>query len=271
MPCLLCVFASWPPARYLGGLADPHLPNLALRSAAVVDLCFESPKEVPISMQVKLVVIAGASKSGEITVKPPMSLGRSRDADLTLRHALISRKHCEIAESNGQVIVRDLGSLNGTFLGGERISEAPLKDGDELMVGSVTFRVHLAAGATDDAAPAAIPQGVDPETGLQFLEPVDMVETVPVEQFQPVEQPAVDPVVSEGSAVGVLETAQDEAAEPQGADPQAAAVSPDGEPVFVPEGLPVEPQSEVSFDLNEDESGSTGSDDSALGSFLKKL
>jgi pSer/pThr/pTyr-binding forkhead associated (FHA) protein len=229
-------------------------------------------------MQLKLVVIAGASKSGEITVNPPMTFGRSRDADLTLRHALISRKHCEIAESNGQIVVRDLGSLNGTFIGGQRINEAPLKDGDELMVGSVTFRVHL-SGAADAAAAAqgSIPQGVDPETGLQFLEPVDAIETVPVEQMQPVVQAAVQPVVeaepsseSSPSIVGVLQGMEDATILPAVAEP-ASAVGLDETPMFVPDGEPAASQSEVSFDLNEDTPSEPESDDSALGSFLKKL
>ncbi|MCG8585742.1 MAG: FHA domain-containing protein [Pirellulales bacterium] len=221
-------------------------------------------------MQVKLVVIAGASKSGEITVKPPMTLGRSRDADLTLRHALISRKHCEIAESNGQIIVRDLGSLNGTFIGGQRINEAPLNNGDELMVGSVTFRVQLGEGAAvgGPTEQGPIPQGVDPATGLQFLEPVDAVETVPVEQSA-----VADAVSPDASAVGTLETADEETIQPQQPTAQQpAAVSPDGDPVFVPEpAAPAPADDEVAFEVPGDVTSEPETDDSALGSFLKKL
>lgn len=218
-------------------------------------------------MQVKLVVVAGTSKSGEITVKPPMTFGRSRDADLTLRHALISRKHCEISESNGQLIVRDLGSLNGTFVGGQRINEAPLRNGDELIVGSVTFRVQISGAETADAAvQGPIPQGVDPETGLQFLEPVDAVETVPVEQFQAIQQQAAESVQSEPDQP---EAAQAAAAIAGVIDPDNASTEQPG--IQTSEPAAAASQSEVAFDLSENASPAPDTDDSALGSFLKKL
>jgi pSer/pThr/pTyr-binding forkhead associated (FHA) protein len=204
-------------------------------------------------MQVKLIVIAGASKSGEITVKPPMTLGRSRDADLTLRHALISRKHCEITEANGKILVRDLGSLNGTFIGGQRINEAPLNNGDELTVGSVTFRVQMVAAA----APASvnIPQGIDPETGLQFLEPADAVETVPFEEIgTPTEQQAA----SQSSPSKLRSAGQKGAPPTQPAPAQPAAAKP-------------ATLDDLNFDLIEDTTSGPDTDDSALGSFLRKL
>jgi predicted component of type VI protein secretion system len=52
----------------------------------------------------------------------------------------VSRQHCEIFEKDGYLVVRDLGSLNGTFIGEKRISEAVLRDGELLTVGTVTFR-----------------------------------------------------------------------------------------------------------------------------------
>jgi predicted component of type VI protein secretion system len=213
-------------------------------------------------MQLKLVVIAGASKASEIAVTPPMTFGRSRDADLTLRHALISRKHCEIAEVNGQFVVRDLGSLNGTFIGGQRINEAPLNDGDELIVGSVTFRVHVSGAeggaATEPTARGPIPQGVDPETGLQFLEPVDMLETVPVEQFAATQEPVAESVVADAAAVRIPT-----------AEPVPVAEPDEESPILVPDEDPAATQSDVAFDLTEEEA--PGNDDSALGSFLRRL
>lgn len=92
-------------------------------------------------MDIKLIVVKGASKPGEVEVNLPTVIGRSNDVDLPLRHALISRQHCELSELDGVVIVRDLGSLNGTFVDDERITEAELRPGNLLTVGSVTFRV----------------------------------------------------------------------------------------------------------------------------------
>ena len=97
-------------------------------------------------MKAKLVVVGGDAKAAEVTLKLPTVIGRGRDATLTLPHPLVSRQHCEIFESGGQLFVRDLGSLNGTYVANERVSEAPLPPGELLTVGTVTFRAVYDAG-----------------------------------------------------------------------------------------------------------------------------
>lgn len=91
-------------------------------------------------MHAKLVVVGGDAKAAEINLKLPAIIGRGRNASLTLAHPLVSRQHCEIVEHEGRLLVRDLGSLNGTFVGNERITESILGPGELLTVGTVTFR-----------------------------------------------------------------------------------------------------------------------------------
>ena len=91
-------------------------------------------------MKAKLIVIGGTTKSTQVELRLPTIIGRGRDAAITIPHSLISRQHCEIVEANGKLLVRDLGSLNGTYIGKERITEAVLEPGGLLTVGSVTFR-----------------------------------------------------------------------------------------------------------------------------------
>ena len=197
-------------------------------------------------MQAKLVVTSGASKSGHVTVTPPMTIGRSRDADLTLRHALISRKHCEIVDSDGVLVIRDLGSLNGTYVNSERVNEAVLNAGDELTIGSVTFRIDSIS-----AGQQPVPQGVDPGTGLEFLEPVDDVPTVRVDA----ETPAEEIPAGQSSVVGTLE--REEGEDEAGLSKAESKIAPAG-------------ASDVQFEVRED-APAPNTDDSALGSFLKKL
>lgn len=92
-------------------------------------------------MQAKLVVIEPQAHHKEYVVTLPTTIGRSRDASLQLSHALISRQHCELFADRDQIMVRDLGSLNGTFVGGQRVETAPLSSGQLLTVGSVTLRI----------------------------------------------------------------------------------------------------------------------------------
>ena len=77
----------------------------------------------------------------EVTLQLPAVLGRSREADVTVAHPLISRRHCEISESNGLLMLRDMASLNGTMIGGRRVESAPLLPDAEFMIGPLTFRV----------------------------------------------------------------------------------------------------------------------------------
>ena len=111
-------------------------------------------------MDAKLVVVGGDAKATEVKLKLPTIIGRGRDATLTLPHPLVSRKHCEIFESNGYLVVRDMGSLNGTFVNDERITEAILPPGGLLRLGTVTFRA-----AYDP------PMGEHPETGAAQVQP----------------------------------------------------------------------------------------------------
>ena len=112
-------------------------------------------------LNVKLKVIGGDFGSDEIDLALPATLGRGRDVCVNLSHPLVSRRHCELVESDGRVLVRDLDSLNGTFVGSEQVREAALNPGDLLTVGTVTFRAVYEAEHQEiaEAIPVADTQG----------------------------------------------------------------------------------------------------------------
>ena len=92
-------------------------------------------------MNAKLLVVIGKTTKRKVALQLPAVLGRSREADITVAHPLISRRHCEISENNGLLMLRDLASLNGTMIGGRRIELAPLLPDAEFTIGPLTFRV----------------------------------------------------------------------------------------------------------------------------------
>ena len=92
-------------------------------------------------MKPKLIVVGGDAKPSEIDLTLPSVIGRGRSVAVTLPHPLVSREHCEIYLAEGRLHVRDLGSLNGTYVGNERIEDVVLPAGGLLTVGTVTFRV----------------------------------------------------------------------------------------------------------------------------------
>ncbi len=84
-----------------------------------------------------LVVIGGHEVGRVLQLdNRPMVMGRSPDCDVVFQDEGISRCHIEVfsIESN-QIMVRDLGSTNGTYVKGERITAAALDEGDKLLVG----------------------------------------------------------------------------------------------------------------------------------------
>jgi hypothetical protein len=71
--------------------------------------------------------------------KPTAVLGRSADSDLRLADPGVSRRHVELRRDGHRVILRDLGSTNGTLVNGSRAVETELHDGDRIRVGSTTL------------------------------------------------------------------------------------------------------------------------------------
>jgi pSer/pThr/pTyr-binding forkhead associated (FHA) protein len=90
-------------------------------------------------MDVKLIVASGKNQGKEIPLSGRQFLiGRGEGCQLRPASERISRKHCAIIVAEGRVIVRDLGSTNGTAVNKERITgDRELKNGDKLNVGGV--------------------------------------------------------------------------------------------------------------------------------------
>ena len=63
-------------------------------------------------------------------------LGRSRECDVVLADANVSRRHCEVVRDGDSWFAVDLGSTNGTELNGKTVKRAQLADGDRLSIGS---------------------------------------------------------------------------------------------------------------------------------------
>jgi diguanylate cyclase (GGDEF)-like protein len=87
-----------------------------------------------------LIVLAGKSVGEMYKIsKSETIIGRGSQADIHVVDDGISRRHAMIVMEEGQVLVKDLGSTNGTFCNGERVSEQALSDGDKIQVGSTTI------------------------------------------------------------------------------------------------------------------------------------
>lgn len=84
-------------------------------------------------------------------LNPVVVVGRDATADLTLDDPQVSKRHCEFRLTGGRLILRDLGSTNGTFVNGMQVSNAELKAGDVVGIGDHVLHVDRrskTAGAT---------------------------------------------------------------------------------------------------------------------------
>jgi pSer/pThr/pTyr-binding forkhead associated (FHA) protein len=70
--------------------------------------------------------------------------GRHPDSDIFLDDVTVSRRHAEFHRGPGGFTVRDVGSLNGTYVNRERVESATLSNGDEVQIGK--FRLVFVAG-----------------------------------------------------------------------------------------------------------------------------
>jgi pSer/pThr/pTyr-binding forkhead associated (FHA) protein len=68
--------------------------------------------------------------------------GRRPDSDIFLDDVTVSRKHAEFVRRGEDFVVRDVGSLNGTYVQRDRIDEAVLRDGDEVQIGKFRMVFH---------------------------------------------------------------------------------------------------------------------------------
>lgn len=83
-----------------------------------------------------LVLRSGEGEGGHFVLSSSVTnIGRHADSDIALDDITVSRRHCEISIDAGRFVVRDVGSLNGTYVNQKRVDEAELTQGDELQIG----------------------------------------------------------------------------------------------------------------------------------------
>jgi predicted component of type VI protein secretion system len=75
--------------------------------------------------------------------KDRVVIGRTSHCDLRIPLSSVSRQHCELRIENGAVLLKDLGSSNGTYHNSIRVQEANLQPGDKIVIGPVVFTVVI--------------------------------------------------------------------------------------------------------------------------------
>ena len=153
-------------------------------------------------------ILQTAEGQQAIELRSINSLGRHPNNSIQLLDKIVSKEHCIVEQRDGHFILRDLGSLNGTYINGERVrGEQMLKHGDEIALGSTRARfddgsgmpiapVAVSPGFVQQPAPAAPPPPIaqpwqqQPMQHLQQQQPPQP----PYRQPQPQAYPPPPPV-----------------------------------------------------------------------------
>jgi serine/threonine-protein kinase len=101
---------------------------------------------LPRNLRVALAILSGAAQGRAVTLeKPRLVIGRAGvgKADLEIDDSEVSGAHAAIECRHEQVVLRDLSSTNGTWIGDERIAHAEIEDGTEFRVGKTRFMLTL--------------------------------------------------------------------------------------------------------------------------------
>ena len=77
-------------------------------------------------------------------------VGRKEDCDVRLDHKSVSKMHCVLVKTDGLLLLRDLGSTNGTRVNGTRVRRAALLPNDQIAIAHFKFRVVLGPDAVEE-------------------------------------------------------------------------------------------------------------------------
>lgn len=130
-------------------------------------------------MDYHLLVLRGRSASESLKLMDGVTtVGRHDSCQIRIKSSQVSRKHCELFEKKGLLMVKDLGSSNGTFVNGKKVkTQQILEPGDELTIGSVSLRVakvgqelpaKAAKGVASDTAVVAAVSNAAPEDDFEI-------------------------------------------------------------------------------------------------------
>ncbi len=90
--------------------------------------------------EAKLVVIKAEGLEEEISLEQEeLVLGRDEEVDVVVDDKRVSRRHCKILLKDGDFLIEDLGSSNGTFVNGQKVTQRRLEHGDRIQIGSAIF------------------------------------------------------------------------------------------------------------------------------------
>jgi len=161
-------------------------------------------------IEAKLVMFRANGERRDLPLNAGRTLiGRRNDCDIRIPLTEVSRHHTELRIDGGKVLVKDLGSSNGTFINNKRVQSATLAPGDHVIIGPVVFTLQI-NGEPKDIRPVKTkvkrhkPAPSGAREGAEKLAAIDAVvedELDPISALEALassaDQTAIDPLPDE--------------------------------------------------------------------------
>jgi hypothetical protein len=152
MVCARCGHDNQEGARFCSSCGSPLVPDgdettLTLSAVEAADLEEELERYLDgLPAGVGLLVVRHGPNAGSSfrLTEPVTTIGRHPDSEIFLDDITVSRRHVVIEHDAEGYLLRDVGSLNGTYVNRERADEARLRSGDELQIGR--YRISFLVG-----------------------------------------------------------------------------------------------------------------------------
>jgi len=108
--------------------------------------------ELEVNMDAKLIMFREDGRRRDFALVPGVTtIGRKNDCSIRIPLNVVSRRHAEIVVGESEVVIRDLGAANGTYVNAKKIDKASLSPGDKVMIGPVMFTIQIDGKPDDDA------------------------------------------------------------------------------------------------------------------------
>jgi hypothetical protein len=115
------------------------------------------------------VVLPSGQESRHVMRKMSLLVGRSEQCDIVIKDGSVSSRHCEVAKEHGKILIRDLGSSNGLVIGGKKVQESDLFDGDVVKIGQTMLKVSIEGGARRPGGGRSAPSSGVSDGSTAFL------------------------------------------------------------------------------------------------------
>ena len=150
MYCTRCGHRNPPDSKFCSKCGHPLHDDTTIgleptqiedETGEIIDLPLDDLREG----QALLVVTRGPNAGSQFLIEKDITtLGRHPESDIFLDDITVSRRHAEIRRKDDGFYVHDLGSLNGTYVGRNRVDNTQLANSDEVQVGK--FKLAFFAG-----------------------------------------------------------------------------------------------------------------------------